>query len=45
MTDTKLIEGHFAMVYKGSWNGTDVALKQLKRDEIAEFQQELEVLR
>jgi hypothetical protein len=33
------------MVYKGNWNGTDVALKQLKRDEITEFQQELEVLR
>jgi serine/threonine protein kinase len=43
--DWHLNEGHFALVYKGSWNGTDVALKQLKREEFTEFEKELEVLR
>ena len=53
--ERKLGQGGFGMVYKGKWNGLDVAVKQLKLDSMGddeetvskfqEFQQEVWVMR
>lgn len=41
---TLIGEGSFGKVFKGNWNETDVALKQLKNEDDKEFQREVDTL-
>lgn len=40
----KLGAGNYGEVYYGEWNGTGVALKKLKDDEVEEFKREAVLL-
>jgi hypothetical protein len=41
----KIGQGNFSIVYKGLWDGSPVALKLLKADEMDDFEREVSLLR